>query len=50
MTELQKVIGVEEENRGKRIYPMTYKLPKNEYGVDIDEAENMASNLLKKAS
>ena len=27
---------------------MTYKLPKKEYGVDINEAENMASKLLEK--
>lgn len=50
MIELQKLIGVEDDNRGKRIYPMTYKLPKNEYGVDIDEAEDMASKLLEKHS
>lgn len=48
MIEHQKSVGVEADCKGKRIYPMTYKLPKNEYGVDINEAEEMARKLLNK--
>ena len=48
LVSLQDKIGLEEGNRGKRVYPMIYKLNKQEYEVSAEEVAGMVQELLGK--
>lgn len=44
---VQNDIGLEEHNRGKRIYPMIYKFDKVEHAVSVQEVMDMQRELLE---